>query len=304
MADALENSPWHEGEVWLQRQMGSAQRLAVMGPRIIRPFMPDQHRNFFEKLPFIIVGSIDRQGDSWAGFIVGQPGFVSSPTDRQLDFLTTIDPNDPLRLGIQNETAVGLLGIELHTRRRNRMNGTVVNVNPDGFSVAVDQSFGNCPQYIQRRGYNFVRKPEEFSSFEPEFLSPIDSRFRDLISQADTFFVSSYVDFNGKRQVDVSHRGGKKGFVRVDAEGTLTIPDYAGNRFFNTLGNFIKNPKAGLVFPNFETGDVLQLTGDAEIILQSPEIKDFEGAQRIWKFRPRNIILRKNALPISWALQE
>lgn len=304
MPDALESAPWHDGEVVLQKLMGSAERLAVMGPRIIRPFMPDQHRKFFAQLPFVIMGSVDPQGNCWVGIAAGQPGFVTSPTDRQLDFSTAIDPNDPLRLGIQSESAVGLLGIELHTRRRNRMNGTVTNMNPDGFSVTVGQSFGNCPQYIQKRVFEFSRKPGEYSTIAPEMLMPTDPQLQEMIAKADTFFVSSYVDLDGQRQVDVSHRGGKKGFVRVDADGTLTVPDYAGNRFFNTLGNIIKNPKAGLIFPDFETGDVLQLTGDAEVILESAEIDIFDGAERIWKFRPREIILRPKALPMTWAIQE
>ena len=41
------------------------------------------------------------------------------------------------------------------------------------------------------------------------------------------------------RQVDVSHRGGKAGFVRIGEDGVMTMPDFAGNLFFATLGNFI-----------------------------------------------------------------
>ena len=90
-----------------------------------------------------------------------------------------------------------------------------------------------------------------------------------MIAGADTFFVASYVDDAERgRAVDVSHRGGRPGFVRIGADGVLTIPDFSGNRFFNTLGNLIANPKAGLLFVDFETGDELQLTGDAEVLLE------------------------------------
>ncbi len=43
--------------------------------------------------------------------------------------------------------SIGMLGIELHTRRRNRMNGVLhrADGNADAFRIAVEQSFGNCP---------------------------------------------------------------------------------------------------------------------------------------------------------------
>jgi hypothetical protein len=47
--------------------------------------------------------------------------------------------------------------------------------------------------------------------------------------------------------------------------GVLTVPDFSGKLFFNTLGNFLSNPKAGLVFVDFDAGDLLPLTGCAEV---------------------------------------
>jgi hypothetical protein len=124
-----------------------------------------------------------------------------------------------------------------------------------------------------------------------------------MIEAADTFFVASYVDGEDGRQVDVSHRGGKAGFVRIGDDGRLSIPDFAGNLFFATLGNFLVNPRAGLVFADFETGDVLQLTGEASVDLDSPEIAAFQGAERLWHFTPRRILYRAGALPLRWKFQ-
>ena len=134
-------------------------------------------------------------------------------------------------------------------------------------------------------------------------LASLDPRARELIAQADTFYVASYVeDGDGSRQVDVSHRGGKPGFVRIDVDGTLTIPDFSGNLFFMTLGNFLVNPKAGLLFIDSETGEMLQMTGEASVILDSPEIAAFEGAERLWTFKPRRIVRRPDALPLRWSM--
>lgn len=297
-------SPWHEGEKTLQQKLGVSERMDKIGPQAIRPFMPDQHREFFAQLPFLVVGSVDGAGDTWATLIAGQPGFINSPNEKRLNIGVLLDPNDPLTPHLRDGASLALLGIELHTRRRNRMNG-LVSIGEDGvLGVDVVHSFGNCPQYIQQRNYQFIRKPDVLPDQPIVETQSLDHDLRARIKRADTFFVASYVDLDNGRQVDISHRGGKPGFVRVDEDGTLTIPDYAGNLFFNTLGNFIKNPKAGLVFPDFETGDMIHLTGDAEIVLDSPEIAAFEGAERLWTFKPRRVVLRHDALPLRWDFKE
>jgi hypothetical protein len=83
---------------------------------------------------------------------------------------------------------IALLGIELPTRRRNRMNGVVVDLDVSGFVVRVEQSFGNCPQYIQRRDYGGLRPPR-FPTAEP--LDPKDEWALDLLRRADSAFVVS-----------------------------------------------------------------------------------------------------------------
>src|SRR5262249_7200496 len=153
-------------------------------------------------------------------------------------------------------------------------------------------SFGNCPKYIQLRNFGFADASGHARPPATE-LSRLDQRAREMIQSADTFFVASYADLADRgRQVDVSHRGGKPRFVRIDENGRLTIPDFSGNHFFNTLGNILANGRAGLLFIDFETGDLLQLTGDAQVVLDSPEIAAYEGCERTWTVRPRRIAYR------------
>lgn len=70
--------------------------------------------------------------------------------------------------------------------------------------------------------------------------------------------------------MDTNHRGGPPGFVRIlsndEDDVSIVYPEYSGNRLYQTLGNFQVNPRAGLVFPDFETGDVLYVTGTTEIL--------------------------------------
>lgn len=297
-------SPFHPGEVRLQQSLGVAERMEEFGRRVIRDFMPDQHRQFYTQLPFVVLGSVDPEGAAWVTLLTGQPGFMHSPDPRTLSFSFTSDLQDPATTHLDNRDAIGLLGIELHTRRRNRMNGTISAHQTDGFDVRVEHAFGNCPQYIQRRDYEFTREPSSVEGLPKAVITEaLHERARAMIETADTFFVSSYVDDNSGRHVDASHRGGKPGFVRVNADGSLTVPDFAGNLHFNTLGNFLLNPKAGLVFSDFETGDMLHLTGRAKVILESDEIRAFQGAERIWVFHPEKLVLRPGALPLRWTSQ-
>lgn len=293
-------SPWHAGEKRLQEQAGVAERMEAFGQKVIRDYMPDQHRAFYHQLPFIVAGAVDAEGKPWATLLEGPEGFVSSPDPRQLLIGTELAADDPATPGLVAGGAVGLLGIELHTRRRNRLNGTIRRADAGRLEVVVEQSFGNCPQYIQLREYTRVDQPPQ----PRRDSAALDAGTRAMIENADTFFVASYVESEGgQRSVDVSHRGGRAGFVRVEGN-RLTIPDYAGNLHFNTLGNLLVNPIAGLLFVDFASGDVLQVVGRAEVILDSPLISAFEGAERIWTLDIEQTVFRPAAVSLRWTFHE
>ncbi|WP_443114892.1 flavin-nucleotide-binding protein [Herbaspirillum seropedicae] len=303
MSTSSSPSVWHAGEQMLQAQLGVADKMQAVGQRVVRTVMPDQHRDFYRQLPFIVLGSVDPAGDAWATLLEGKPGFLASPSPVQLDMHAHPAPEDPAAAGMAAGAPVGLLGIEMHTRRRNRMNGVLAPLE-QGWRVQVEQSFGNCPRYIQLRDYSFARDPAQDHPGQPELLATLDASARELIGMADAFFVATYADVDERRQVDVSHRGGKAGFVRVDAKGVLTVPDFNGNLFFSTLGNMVLNGRAGLLFVDYANGDVLQMSGQAKLILDSPEIAAFEGAERLWTFRPQRIVRRRAALALRWRFQE
>jgi predicted pyridoxine 5'-phosphate oxidase superfamily flavin-nucleotide-binding protein len=92
--------------------------------------------------------------------------------------------------------------------------------------------------------------------------SRLDARQRAWIGNADTLFIASFHPEGG---ADASHRGGFPGFVSVLGDDRLAFPDFPGNAMFNTLGNLTEYPRAGLLFVDFETGDVLQLSGRAQV---------------------------------------
>lgn len=297
--------PWHAGELALQTRTGVLAKMDDVGRRFIRDYMPDQHREFFVQLPFVVLGTVAPDGRVWATLRAGQRGFLNSPEPRRLDLALAREAADPADAGLDDGNVIGLLGIDLATRRRNRLNGVLRHAAGSISHIDVVHSFGNCPRYIHQRAIAFTRDPAEQTDVAPQMLDALDDRARALISGAETFFVASYVDLpEHGRQVDVSHRGGKHGFVRLDADGGMTIPDFAGNLFFNTLGNFLVNPVAGVTFADFETGELLQMSGRAEVIVDSPEIAAFQGAERLWRFFPEIIVRRDQALPIRWVRNE
>ena len=297
-------SPWHAGELAMQRSIGAVARMAEIGPRVIRDHLIDQHRAFYPLLPFVVLGAVDPEGQPWASLRAGHPGFLHAPDPHTLRVAIPRDFSDPAERGMEDGDGIGLLGIDPRTRRRNRMNGVLRRASDSGFDIGVTQSYGNCPQYIQLRAPEFTREPAIASAKPATSLTALDARAREIIATADTFFVaSSHTPETGPRQVDVSHRGGKTGFVRVDDDGVLTVPDFSGNRFFNTLGNLHLNPRAGLVFIDFASGDLLQLTGSVEILLDAPELATFQGAERLWRFTPQRVVHRPEALPLRLAFQ-
>jgi hypothetical protein len=295
--DASVPSPWHSGELAMQSLVGVREQLAELGPRVIRDYMPEQHRNFFEQLPFLITGSLDPAQQPWASVLAAPKGFAHAPDEHHLriDALPTAD--DPLADTLVPGAPIGLLGIEPHTRRRNRMNGVLAQADAQGFAVEVRQSFGNCPKYIQAREPVYVDATRAAPAARR--TERMGAAARRIVSAADTFFIAT--THLASRTVDVSHRGGRPGFVRQDEDGMLTVPDFIGNSFFNTLGNIVLEPRAGLLFIDFDTGDLLQLAVTAEVVWDGPALAAFGGAERLLRMQVVSVLHRPAALPLRWS---
>ena len=291
-------SPFHPAELALQERFGRRKMLATPARRFIRDHLNQQHREFFEQLPFVVVGSIDAAGQPWASIVSGEPGFAHSPDPRHMRVGALPHPEDPLATDLAEGSPIALLGIELATRRRNRLNGTVSARDAQGWTVAVMQSYGNCPQYIQSRDLHFVDDVAPPPVIKGKKLSADD---QSLIARADTFFIATSNPRHEDGEsygADISHRGGRPGFVRIDDDVTLRVPDYIGNFFFNTIGNLQVNPRAGLLFPDFASGDILMLATHAGVIWDGPEVRNFERAQRLLRFHVISTIRLPQSLPL------
>lgn len=285
-------SPFHAGERFIHARMGNAERTERVGRQMIRTEMPEQHRQFFSTLPFVVVGVSDERGAPWAELLTGTPGFVSSEAPSSLDIEIAEAPSAAVLRRLAPGAPLGILGIELSTRRRNRANGHVIGQEKDRLSLRIAQSFGNCPKYITLRAAEEQRwLPHAAQGLRMAEEGRLSADAISLLRQADTCFVASASgDPLGKTLsapggLDVSHRGGPAGFLHVsDYKGRtrVTIPDYSGNQMFNTLGNLLTYRRAGLLVLDFSSRRFLSLTGNTEIEWDGPAVSAHPGAERLW----------------------
>jgi ferredoxin-NADP reductase/MOSC domain-containing protein YiiM/predicted pyridoxine 5'-phosphate oxidase superfamily flavin-nucleotide-binding protein len=300
-------SPFHWGEKEIQSRLGLEQKVEELGRRMIRDHLTEEHQAFFAQLPLLIVGTLDPIGRPWASVLAGAPGFVQAAGDRTLQVAARPIYGDPLGEALVDGAEIGALGLEFQNRRRNRVNGRVDRRSADGFQIQVAQSFGNCPKYIQARQPVPTGEIETIGEKRPVHRAEaLNKDQAALVARADTLFIASQFSedrADWSQGADVSHRGGKPGFVLVAHETLLLIPDYAGNCMFSTLGNIAINPKCGLLFIDFDSGDTLQLTGEAESLWEPAHTGRFPGAKRVLAFTIEEALQIERALPMIWEFQ-
>jgi predicted pyridoxine 5'-phosphate oxidase superfamily flavin-nucleotide-binding protein len=258
------DNPFHEGELRAQELAGE-QKLGESNGAMIGNKIMSGAMNFIRTQKMAVVSSRDTAGRRWASVVLGKAGFLEPSSDRR--FLTmAIDPAendalDPLWENLKADAHIGVLIIELASRRRLRVNGLAVRAN-DALSVTVEESFANCPKYITRREIKV--EPREQIANEERVLQghTLGEPQISMVAKTDMLFLATG---HPQRGADASHRGGNPSFVEVVDGNTLRIPDYSGNSLFNTLGNLLVDPWYGMLIPNFQSGRMLQLTGTAKV---------------------------------------
>lgn len=253
-------NPFHEGELEMQARAGVAQEAQAVG-RIIASELSPAARRFVARQRFAVAASLDARGAVWASVLAGAAGFLS-PVDGQLLWIAAQPgAGDPLADNLRARPELGLLVFDAETRQRMRLNGRAT-LAPEGIFLLANQVYGNCPKYIQRRRLVMGAVAPPTPPGAIRVGQRLEPRQRELVARADTFFIASHHPRGG---ADASHRGGFAGFVQVVDAGHVAFPDYPGNGMFNTLGNLLVDPRAGLAFVDFERGDVLQLSGEARV---------------------------------------
>ncbi|KIJ64073.1 hypothetical protein HYDPIDRAFT_112603 [Hydnomerulius pinastri MD-312] len=313
---------WHPGEQAVQAIMRLPERVSI---NAIVNKLPEQHRIFHStRLHYVPVTTLDRQGRPWASILCsaqGTPSFITSPIETTLNIEAHLWPGDPILTNLRkfendqtkDKALASGLGLEPFTRRRNKFAGRVSRASFSGFDLslelAVTQALGLCPKYINVR--TLKPHPDVAPRLVHEQLHLCDGdRLPDdvinFIHGADTaFLATSYIaksedaDTHPSR-VGTNHRGGRPGFVRVrPGDGrTIVLPNYAGNRMMNSLGNIYITPLAGLVFPSFSTGSILYVSGTAETLFGAAARKLMPHVNVVTTIYVTGFSFVENALPI------
>lgn len=277
--------PFHPGEIALQVQTGERDK-ALLNGRMISRAIPKSARSFLNQQTYAVIGWADAERNLWASLLIGGPGFAFCDEEGAhvgIRLPQHAQDSSAIRARLRGGEAVGMLFIELTTRRRLRVNGRVERVGADRLHVSVEEAYPNCPKYIQRR------RPVESSTADSNTFAALSgpdapSDLEAWLSRTDTAFVATADPEGG---IDCSHRGGKRGFIRLHGD-ELLVPDYAGNSMFCTLGNLSVHPHAGLVLIDFDNSRQLKLSGDAKLHLSMPMSPELTGGTgRWWSLKPR-----------------
>ncbi|TFE02246.1 pyridoxamine 5'-phosphate oxidase family protein [Jeotgalibacillus salarius] len=96
-------------------------------------------------------------------------------------------------------------------------------------------------------------------------IDHLDEHCRSFISKSP-FLTISTADVNG--YCDASPRGDAPGFVVVEDEQHLLIPERPGNKRADSLSNLLENPRIGLLFMIPGLGETLRINGRAVLITE------------------------------------
>jgi ferredoxin-NADP reductase len=281
---------WHAGEKEMHRltRVPEHDNPTVYG-------LYAQAAQMIRTAPLLAIGTLDDQGRPWTTLLGGEKGFAQPLGGPMIgvraDVDTIYDPvmeilvpksrraEDVVRYDGEGQIMAGL-AIDLNARRRLKLAGRMVagalssydtdlkeearGIGELQMGVKIEQSMPNCPKYLNKK--TIMPAPSRPQLVSEGIQLPMEAL--KLLNKADLFFISSTDD--GK-DMDTNHRGGPAGFVRVLSNrmdgAEIVYPEYSGNRLYQTLGNLKVTPLAGIVVPDFDTGDVLYATGTTEVLI-------------------------------------
>ncbi|KIV83250.1 hypothetical protein PV11_05295 [Exophiala sideris] len=286
-------SSWHEGENAIHKR-------THVDYREDNPTLPSLYPRAAQQVsryPLMAFGTLDENDQPWCTvWGSGEPPIAQQVAQSVVGIRATVDASfDPVVQAIfrgKNDGEVlreegegrlmSGLSISLEERGRVKLAGRIIAGALNASAVPEDsaqsqsgemqlvakinQTLPNCPKYLNKKQIVSSTPDPKLLSTSPYLIE----RAVEIIRKADLFFLSSA---HKHEDMDCNHRGGPPGFLRVqqpedpDEGSTIVWPEYSGNNLYQTLGNLETTPRAGLCIPDFETGDVLYVTGDTETLV-------------------------------------
>ncbi|MBD0404266.1 pyridoxamine 5'-phosphate oxidase family protein [Flammeovirga sp. EKP202] len=256
---------FHEKERYLQELLESNINYDL-AHKWISDQIDERASRFIRSLNYAFLSYQDQEGYPQIIPLIGE-GIVRNPSPTTLILNLEQHPYllEIFKIDFTTIEKVGLLFIDLLSRRRFRVNG-IVKYHASQIEIQIVQAYTNCPKYIQSRTLEFNYTPQNNKIQKGTNLTKEQVS---MIQNADTFFLGTS---NADYDMDASHRGGNKGFVKVD-NNVLEVPDYQGNGLYNSLGNMLDYPKVGLMFLDFENSQLLQISGTVTVIFNQQKDK-------------------------------
>jgi ferredoxin-NADP reductase/predicted pyridoxine 5'-phosphate oxidase superfamily flavin-nucleotide-binding protein len=278
-----------------------------------------------QQAPLLAIGTLDSQDRPWTSLWGGNHGFSEILGGGIIGTRTLVDAvYDPVLQALVghaekgemvpgNDKMLAGLTIDLIERKRVKIFGRMVagcvnevkvEIEDDRIKLAgvpetqqqvqlitkIEQSLGNCPKYLNQY------------DIQPALVSPtlvsqsqtLSEEAKALILKSDMFFLTTSVP----EDMDTNHRGGPAGFVRIVSDTEIVYPEYSGNRLYQSLGNLLVNPKIGITFPDYETGDVVYITGTAEVLVGNDAAAILPGSNLVVKIKIDEARAVRQGLPL------
>ncbi|NQV59910.1 MAG: pyridoxamine 5'-phosphate oxidase family protein [Alphaproteobacteria bacterium] len=90
-----------------------------------------------------------------------------------------------------------------------------------------------------------------------------------FIAERDSFYMATA---SAAGQPSMQHRGGPRGFLRVQDEHTLAFADFTGNRQYISVGNLSENDRVALFLIDYANRRRIKIWGRARVVLDDGDL--------------------------------
>ena len=297
----------HTGELFVQRKRHAPPDHSDVIGQIIESDIPARFATFYQSINYLPLGTMDATGNLWATVLCNPTTTIISKNTLVIN--ATVPREDPFVTAVLSVVPAPRyfagVAVDFRSRRRVKLAGIIESVivsddNVLTLTLLTNENMGNCPKYITTRELRpTIRRPQTF------YLGKrLDVEARAVIEQASTIFIATkhMVEREGESDLGFNHRGGPKGFLRYfedDKGAHLVLPDYSGNRFYQSLGNVQSDNSMGIVIPDFFTGHLLHLHGKAENLYDGEAEALMPGATLITLITIGDSVLMKHSMNLE-----
>jgi len=252
------NTIFHEGEYHIQKVMSVAKSANALSS-MIKDTIPEIASYFLEDLKFCVLAISTKNDDIFTSVVYDNNSFIKTIDHNSFSINLKNKSYIPEIFFKETMLNIGMIGLDFLNAKRIRINGKA-HIKNNEIIVFIDEIYSNCPKYIKKRNLLKDLKLLDKSNVINEL--ELNQNLINIISNSDTFFLASG---HTEKGLDVSYKGGEKGFVKVISSKKLYFDDLPGNNLYNTLGNIYTNPYINMFFIDFEKNDTYNIIAKASI---------------------------------------